>query len=192
MLATFSDRPFAAGRPGSTLLPLQTSSRRSSPAPQRRRSPRPDIDTSPCRMSAVLPNRSLTGKSNGWRPLPSRPRLPSGCSRTLQTGTHDPEQTSPAEDPKRQPRESNGECSRERRLRVPCAAHRRRLASGALLSRRRRLREAVDEQSCTDGAPLDGCDLQVLVIRVRTAPLSAETVDANGVRRHELHVARAA
>ena len=44
----------------------------------------------------------------------------------------------------------------------------------------------------TDGTPLDGCNIQVLVVGVGAAPLGTKTVDANGVRRHELHVARTA
>jgi len=40
-------------------------------------------------------------------------------------------------------------------------------------SRRRRLREPVDQQGRADGAPLDGGNLQVFVIGVRTAPLCA-------------------
>src|SRR4051794_9146591 len=57
---------------------------------------------------------------------------------------------------------------------------------------RGRLREPMDHQGCTNGAALDGGDLQVLVIGVRTTALGAEAVDADRVRRHELHVARAA
>src|SRR4051812_5341841 len=60
------------------------------------------------------------------------------------------------------------------------------------ISARRRLREPVDEQGRTDGAALDGGNLQVFVVGVRAAPLGAKTVDADGVGRDELHVARAA
>jgi hypothetical protein len=60
------------------------------------------------------------------------------------------------------------------------------------VSVRRRLRAPVDQQGFPDGVAPDRRDLEDLVVGVCTAPLRAEAVDADRVRRYELHVARAA
>ena len=45
------------------------------------------------------------------------------------------------------------------------------------MSLRRRLREPVDEQGCTDGTPLDRCNIQVLVVGVGAAPLGTKSME---------------